>query len=228
MDTTTMSASASASFGHLGQLQLRTLRAAAWALAVSTVVRQLLWSPLHDAPLEVGRLVLLLYCVAVERWATEATAAYHGVALTAVLTLLTTLKALAAPDGRVVDFTAVYGAHRVVPLLAAVFGGTGFCLATSAWAAAATVAALCLKRAAARGIPLLLVVQNPVDGGRLFAEHELEVSMLWTELQYIGLVAALACFLVSFHRQALATLADALQARQRFVSHMVRILQETI
>ena len=199
------------------RLQWRALRATAWALAVSTAARQLLSSPMHAAPLEIGRVMMLLYCMAVERWATAETAARHGIALTTVVALLTTAKVLEAPDGHVVDFTAVYGAHRVVPLLAAVFGGTPFCLATSVWAGAETAIVLYLRRAAARGLSLAELFQ----GGHVLARHDLEVSMLWSELQYITLIAVLSCVLLGLHRQALEQLADALQSRQRFVEHMV-------
>jgi len=199
------------------QLRLRALRLTAATLAVSLAVRQLIASPMQDALLVYGRWLILLYCVYVVLHAKERTAWLHGTAVTVAVKLLTTLKALHTPHGHVVVFTVAYGANRLVPLLAAIFGGVRFSVAMTAWTCLDFLVIVSYKRVQDGGLTWAQLLQD----GHWRASHDPEMAMLWSELNYICVTAALACGIVYYFRSALLQLDAALKARQRFINNMV-------
>ena len=199
------------------QLRLRALRMTAATLAVSLAMRQFIASPMQDTSLVYSRWLILLYCVYVVLHANERTAWLHGAAVTIAVKLLTTLKSLYTPHGHVVVYTVAYGANRLVPLLAAIFGGVRFSVAMTAWTCLDLFVILFYKRVQHDGLSWAQLLQD----GHWRASHDPEMEMLWSELNYICVTAALACGIIYYFRSALLQLDAALKARQRFINNMV-------
>ena len=181
------------------------------------------------------RLLLVTVLVAGQVMATPSTAWKFGVAVTLVLKLATSVLMMQLPSAYILETLVIRGPHRVLPLICAVFGGTTYSLAMSAWALLEMVA-LCLYRQGFANVfkgalnvvslgghvtTSIALTEDSQAPLRIFASNP-DVTVVALEAYYLILAAAFSVALVHYYNIALSDLSDAILARQRFITNMVR------
>ena len=165
------------------------------------------------------RVVAILYGVFALVAVDERTAQRHGVAMTFVAKLFTLLRTVFAPEEEQLVTLVSFGAHRILPALAAIFGGVRTSAFFTLWAVVETAAVGVYRRVRKEGGPFSW--WNVTTWYIAPSDH----NVIGIEIFYIIVAAALAIALQHSCRQALTQLADALEARQRFITNMVRVRQ---
>ena len=198
-------------------LQLQVLRSLSKLLCVLAAL-WLLYAPMIEptstvvmrTAMAVGNLVVLAR-------SNEHNAAAYGMAAIVTFKLTLLCRLWLAPLGLEITEDALHGSSRLLPLLAAIFGGVRVCLFVAVMCSVDPIAVVALKRfvgTAAAG--------EAVSLATLLFVSENDVRIVCSHTIYIATAAMLGITLVRCYRNALDQLVDALKARQSFITNMVR------
>ena len=196
-------------------LRLQTIRSVAASELLILTVRFVL-DPYGSSTTNFMRVVAIVYGLFTLTSVDEDTAQWHGLAMTVLAKAFTILRIFSPvlQDEDVVVTMVSYGAHRILPMLAAVFGGVRASIFFTLWAVVETVAAGVYKRVITHGGPLVWF--DPTT----WYMDKYDQNLIGIEVFYIVVSASIATALQHSCRMALAQLADALEARQRFITNM--------
>ena len=198
------------------QLQLRVLQCLAWIVLLVIAVWTVAY-PGHEPTavliVRAGIVLLLTYIIG---YATEQSAAAYGMAVCVLVKGIMSMRIAGNLHFGASDVFAdavILSPNRVLPLLCAVFGGVHFSVGVTLWSAMEILGifvAHVSPTLAAPGQPLFVTIRSS------------EFSLLAVEFYYIAVAVTCGCTLVHYYKIALNELGEALQARQRFITNMVR------
>ena len=197
------------------QLQLQVLQWIAMSMMVMLPLARFLLLPDTGLSMPV-RAAFFVYCAYLAVAVDERTVRVHGAVVTLMFFFVSWLRVATTDDAQVVLLMVVYGVYRVLPFLAALFGGVGLSIATGVLSAASPLVVVLSKRVLLGKITLEQAATAPQD-----ALTDQERLIIIGEVYYLVIATAIAIAFERALNRALTLLADALAAKQQFITTMV-------
>ena len=204
------------------QLQLQALRAVLGCFMVVAVSRHLLL-PYEGTTMLVVRVVSFMVGAALLKVAKQQDAWKYGIGLTMFFKTAMTLRTVAASTTEVAVLTTALSApHRVMPVMCAVFGGVWY---SAAMAVASLAEMFVLAHVHGQTLQGLAVGAGANMAAILEQLQQTTHTVVVTESFYVVMSTLFGALLVRHYRDVLHRLGQALQARQLFITNMVRALR---
>jgi len=201
------------------QLQLQALRAVVGCFMVVAVSRHLLL-PYEGTTMLVVRMVAVIVGAALLKLVKQENAWKYGIGLTVFFKVAVTLRTFATSTTEIsVLTTGLSAPHRVMPVMCAIFGGVWY---SAAMAVVSLAEMFVLAHVHGHAIQKLA---GGADSNLAAILEQLQLtthSVVVTECFYVVMSTLFGALLVRHYRDVLHKLGQALQARQLFITNMVR------